>query len=77
MEHRGGRLENSKRFNAALLVEKSALEELYFILGITYRHTKCLFTLYIQIDVVKEVAGMAGEEKLFWPNGYTSSVTDS
>ena len=35
-----------------------------------------LFTLYIQIDVVKEVAGMAGGEKLFWPSGYTSSVTD-
>ena len=45
-------------------------------------HTKCflrkdaLFTLDIQNDVVKEVAGMAGGEKLFWPSGYTSSVTD-
>jgi hypothetical protein len=53
MEHRCGRLENSKRFNAALLVEKSALEELYFILGITYRHTKCLFTLYIQNERIR------------------------
>ena len=35
-----------------------------------------LFTLDIQNEVDKEVAGMAGGEKLFWPSGYTSSVTD-
>ena len=35
-----------------------------------------LFTLDIQNEVDKEVAGMAAGEKLFWPSGYTSSVTD-
>ena len=65
-------------FNSSFLI---VLEE-FLNLKLNLSYTKCflrkdaLFTLDIQIDVVKEVAGMAGGEKLFWPSGYTSSVTD-